>query len=390
MPYEFDFPPEWAFSVEEYRARLDRVQALVRQRDLEALIVSGPENICYLSGWHTPGYYYPQFLVVPAAGDPVIVLRAMEAMGLTVRSWVPPERLVTFSDDQDPSEALHTALDALGLLGARVGLDREGWFLPVALYERIVGRCALVTFADGSWIVEEVRKVKSPAEIAQIEEACRLAEVGTQAFIDHFEVGMTEAALSGHVHRAMIEQGCEYVGLPVFLMSGHRMLAPHSVWSKDKHIVPGDHVLLELAGTVNRYAGALFRTFVVGDPSSTCLSNMAIAESMLDAAIAAARPGVTCEQVNQAVREVAATAGVTLRKRCGYSMGLNFAPDWGEGSFLEMGDGDTTVLEPGMVFHLPEVVRVPGEQLVAVSETVVITDSGCRSLTNFRRGVITL
>lgn len=56
MPYEFDFPPEWAFPVEEYRARLDRVQVLVRERDLEAVIVSGPENICYLSGWHTPGY----------------------------------------------------------------------------------------------------------------------------------------------------------------------------------------------------------------------------------------------------------------------------------------------------------------------------------------------
>jgi Xaa-Pro dipeptidase len=390
MPYEFDFPPEWAFSVEEYRARLERVRTLVQERDLDALLVTGPENICYLSGWHTPGYYYPQFLVVPATGEPFIVLRAMEAMGLTVRSWIPPEQLVTFADDQDPSEALHAALAALGLLQARIGIDREGWFLPLGLFDRITARCTTAHFADGSWIVEQARKVKSTAEIAQIREACRLAEVGTQAFIDHFEVGITEAALSGHVHRAMIEQGCEYVGLPVFLMSGHRMLAPHSVWSKDKRIVTGDHVLLELAGTVNRYAGALFRTFVVGKPSPTCLQNMAVAESMLDAAIAAARPGVTCEQVNQAVGEVATAAGVKLRKRCGYSMGLNFAPDWGEGAFLELGDGDTTVLEPGMVFHLPEVVRVPGEQLVAVSETVVITADGCSSLTNFQRGAIEL
>jgi Xaa-Pro dipeptidase len=116
---------------------------------------------------------------------------------------------------------------------------------------------------------------------------------------------------------------------------------------------------------------------------------MDVAIGMLEAAMSAIRPGVTSEQVNQAVGRVAEKHGVLVRKRCGYSMGLNFAPDWGEGAFLELADADQTVLKSGMVFHLPEAVRRPGEPLVATSETVLVTETGCEPLTHFPpRGLI--
>ena len=390
MTSPVELQPEPAFPIEEYRSRLDRLHTTIDAAGLDALLVHTPENVCYLSGWHTPGYYYPQLLVVKPGEDPVLVLRSMEAMGVTVRSWLGPERVIGFADDADPMLALREALERLGLSHARVGIDRHGWFLPVALLDRLRDHCCDVTVADGSWLVERLRKVKSGAEIEKIEAASRLAEIGVQAAIDHFEPGMTEAALSAWIHKATVEAGCEYAGLPIFVMSGHRMLAPHSIASKDKRIAAGENVLLELAGTVDRYAAALFRTFVAGPPSERNHRNMAVADEMLEAAIAALRPGVTLQAVNRAVSDTAARNDVRVRKRCGYSMGLNFAPDWGEGFFLELADGDDTVIEPGMVFHLPQVVRITGEPLVAVSETVLVTADGCRPLTQFRRGLIEL
>jgi len=386
---KMEFVSELAFPVAEFRARLNALEKAISARGLDALVVHVPENITYVSGWHTPGYYYPQFVIVKPGEQPLIVLRGLEALGLPVRSWFGPDQLITFADHERPLSKLLEAFDRLKLRRARIGMEEHGWFFTVAMQRELATIAPEVTTVDAGRIVEELRKVKSPAEVAMIREACRIAEVGTQAALDHFEPGITEAALSGHVHKAMIEQGCEYVGLPVFLMSGHRQLAPHSVWSKDKKIVEGENVFLEIAGTVNRYAGAIFRTLVVGPPSRRNVENMDVAIGMLEAAMLAIRPGVTSEQVNQAVGRVAEKHGVLVRKRCGYSMGLNFAPDWGEGAFLELADADQTVLKSGMVFHLPEAVRRPGEPLVATSETVLVTETGCEPLTHFPpRGLI--
>ena len=70
--------PNAAFPTAEYRDRLARVRRTMAERGLAGLILHSPENICYLSGFHTPGYYWLQFLVVPIEGDPVLVVRSLE------------------------------------------------------------------------------------------------------------------------------------------------------------------------------------------------------------------------------------------------------------------------------------------------------------------------
>ena len=380
--------PELAFPVSEFEARLAALNEKILARGLDAMVIHTPENINYISGWHTPGYYYPQLLIVKPGARPIIILRALEALGLPVRSWLRQEQLITFQDNESPIEKLAEALKRLELTRSRVGLETHGWFFTRDMDRELEDKLPDMKSEPSGWLVESLRRTKSSAEIGQIRKACRVAEIGLRAGIDNFRAGMTEAELAGHIHHAMVSSGCEYVGLPIFVMSGHRQLAPHSVWSSEKRIVPGENIFLEVAGSVNRYAGALFRTLVVGPPTQRNIENMAIAEAMLDAAMAAIRPGTTSSCANQAVKRMADRNGIVLRKRAGYSMGINFAPDWGEGSFLTLQDGDETVLEPGMVFHLPQAVRRPGEPLVASSETVVVTDSGCEQLTQFARGLI--
>jgi len=383
-----EFLPEPAFPVAEFEGRLAALNEKILSGGLDAMVIHIPENINYISGWHTPGYYYPQMLIVKPGSRPIIILRALEALGLPVRSWFRQDQLMAYHDNESPVGELVEALKRLELTRSRVGLETHGWFFTVDMNRELADRLPDMQLEPSGWLVESLRQKKSPAEIEQIRRACRIAEIGIRAGIDNFRAGMTEAELAGHIHHAMVSSGCEYVGLPIFVMSGHRQLAPHSVWSSEKRIVPGENIFLEVAGSVNRYAGALFRTLVVGPPTQRNIENMAIAEAMLDAAMAAIRPGTTSSCVNQAVKCIADRNGIVLRKRAGYSMGINFAPDWGEGSFLTLQEGDQTVLEPGMVFHLPQAVRRAGEPLVASSETVVVTESGCAQLTKFERGLI--
>lgn len=262
-----------------------------------------------------------------------------------------------------------------------------GWFFPIGRFRELEALLPNARFVDGSGLVEEERKTKSPTEIAYIRRACRIAEIGMETAVRHSRAGITENQVAGEVHKAMIAGGCEYTGLPAFFASGHRALVSHAIWS-DKIIEKGDNIYAEFAGTIERYAGPLFRTIVVGKPSASVLRNSSTAARMLEAALNAIKPGVESQEVSHAVTAACAQSGAKVFKRPGYSVGINFAPDWGEGNFLELKDGDPTIIRPGMVFHLPQSVREPGQAPVAISETVLVTETGVDALTKFKRDLL--
>jgi Xaa-Pro dipeptidase len=72
-------------------------------------------------------------------------------------------------------------------------------------------------------------------------------------------------------------------------------------------------------------------------------------------------------------------------KRAGYSIGISFPPDWGEGHILSLKYGEKRALEPGMVFHVPSSIRDEGVALVGNSETILVTERGAEPLTSFPR-----
>ena len=114
---------------------------------------------------------------------------------------------------------------------------------------------------------------------------------------------------------------------------------------------------------------------------------MDTAERALDAALNAMVPGAQCAAAHLAAQAVIDAAGYTaaFRKRIGYSMGVAFAPDWGEGAILSLFSDVTRPLEPGMVFHLPATLRSYGAYTVGVSETVIVTQTGVEPLSNLPR-----
>ena len=103
--------------------------------------------------------------------------------------------------------------------------------------------------------------------------------------------------------------------------------------------------------------------------------------------LSALEPGVTCEAVHAACQAVIDRHGYTdnYRKRTGYSTGISFAPDWGEGNIVSLFTGVGTEVKPGMAFHIPPALRVYGRFTVGVSETAVVTESGCRTLSRIGR-----
>lgn len=376
---------EAAFSKEEFDGRVARLREKLAAQGGDLYLTTQPENIFYLTGQQSPGYYVMQCLCVPVDGPEFLILRGLESYNARANTYLTD--IEPYADGVSPGSALAASLKRRGFAGRKILADKSAWFLTVQIYEALVA--AIGPVGDGSGLVEELRRIKSSAELACIDESGRITDAGMVEGLSVVAAGISENDIAARVMAGMISAGSEYVGMEPFVTSGPRGGLPHSTWRRRK-IVDGDIGIIENASSYNRYHVGLFRTFSIGTPSSLASDQYAACLEALAKGLATCAPGVPCSQVHEAVEGVIRKAGFYegFRKRAGYSEGISFAPDWGEGNVLSLNRGVDTPLAPGMVFHIPVTLRAYYQHTVAVSETVVITEDGYRTTSKLSRDMV--
>ncbi|CAH1656221.1 MULTISPECIES: Xaa-Pro peptidase family protein [unclassified Chelatococcus] len=376
---------ESVFPKDEYERRLAKLRVAMSERGFDLVLLSGPENIFYLSGQQTPGYYAFQCLCIPLEGKPFHVLRGLEAMNARLNTYL--DDIIGYADDVVPASAVAEVLFARGWRGKRVAIDQSGWFLTINLYNRLVADFGPLLDATG--LVEPLRRIKSALEIEQMEKAGHANEAGMSAGLAVTKVGANENDIASAIMGAAIKAGSEYVGMEPFVTSGPRSGIPHTTWRR-RQIEPGDVTVLETSACYNRYHVALFRTVACGEIPQIARDMYQVCGEALEVALEKLRPGNTCADVHDAVQAVIDSHGQTngYRKRTGYSMGISFAPDWGEGNILSLFRGIDVPLEPGMAFHVPITLRAYNKFTVAVSETVLVTDGAPRTFSSISREIV--
>jgi Xaa-Pro aminopeptidase len=377
------------FPLDEYQRRLSAIQARIAEKNLDALVLFGPANLFYVTGYETIGYSNFQFAVVPASGEPRLLVRELESAPARRLSWMasPP---VSYEDDEDPIQASAELIRQMGLLRSRLGFDLASTFLSVRTFRRLEAALPDAHLSDGGGLVEEVRKTKSPAELDCFRTAARYTEAGMRAAIEAVHEGALDNEVGAAAAGAMYAAGSEYFASGPTVTTGYRSGVAHTTFQRFR-IGRGDAVLIEIGGNHRRYTSGLMRSAVIGEPDPVVVRMYGACSAALDAAIAALKPGVTAGSVHDACQAVIDRAGFepNFRKRLGYSMGVGFAPGWGEGGFLHLSRGDSTVLRPGMVFHMPPALRMYAVAGVGCSETVAVTEDGVEVLTDFPRELAT-
>jgi Xaa-Pro dipeptidase len=373
---------ELAFSHDEYQQRQSGVRKQMAVRGIDVLVVSTPENMYYLSGFNTPGYYMNQCLMLPLNGEPIIVCRGTEEMNVFATSCL--TRSDSYADDVPPMVKFADILKQDGFSQTCIGVEKISWFLTVANFEKLLALLPAARFVDGSMIVENFRMIKSEAEIAYIRKASQIACAGMRAAYDVIRVGATEDDVAAEVNRVTTAMGGEWPGLPPFVCSGVRTSFTHATYA-GRRLEKGDPVLLELPGVTKRYAGALMRTvFVEGNGAKQIQEMYDVSRRALEAHLKFIRPGRTPGQVwEQWAKTLAEANYPDTYRRAGYSIGINYPPDWGEGYIIGFQRGENRPLEPNMTFHVPSLVKHFGLANVGCSETIRVTSSGCEVLTEF-------
>src|SRR5690348_7223038 len=131
-------PHDLPFSVEEYRARVARVQAEMARRGVDVLLINHLENIYYLTGYRTIGYYSFMALFVPPTGDPVHLTRFVEKSALQGSSWV--DDAVFYPDTEHYLDAAVRVMKERHWDGARIGVDKSAWYLTIDDFEKLQQR----------------------------------------------------------------------------------------------------------------------------------------------------------------------------------------------------------------------------------------------------------
>ncbi|MEC9314204.1 MAG: ectoine hydrolase [Pseudomonadota bacterium] len=370
---------DMTFPFEEYERRLSELRVRIAQRLLDAVVITDPENIMYLTDYQTTGYSFFQALVVPLEQEPFMITRQMEESNIIARTWV--ERTRPYPDTGDAIQMLVDALREFGLANKRIGYERNSYFFPAYQQDFIHTTLTDGKLLDCFGIVEQGRIRKSDVEIDLMRKAAAATEAGIQAGIDIAAAGVTENEIGAAISSAMFKAGGEPPAVMPYVTSGPRTMIGHATW-EGRSVQPGEHVFLEVGGCYRRYHTALMRTVVLGELSDSMYKAQERMKMALNAVHEVVQPGMTVSDVDNLVRNIITNndVGARLVTRSGYSIGIAFPPSWDEGYICSLKQGESAILEEGMTFHvIPWMWGVDGDKTCGISDTIYITADGCKS-----------
>jgi Xaa-Pro dipeptidase len=386
---EHAFP---TISPEEYALRRDAVAAGLEAAGLDAICVFYPARVAYLTGFHHIPTERPIALVLGAKARSVLVVPAVEKEHAEASTSLDRiEVYFEYPGAEHPMERVSAILSELNAKPGRTGADHDGyipyWGYRGPLLSDLIGQRPF----DAELIIESLRQVKSSTEIACIQLSCDWAARAHRRMQSTIETGKTEMeCYAPGVTETLAEmlrempgwrpRGFGGNGLTSMFVAGPSTAMPHG-FVRGHGIQKGDVLVSGASADIDGYRSELERTMIVGEPTSEQVRAFGAMLALQTKAIEVMAPGVMAAEVELATMRLAEELGVTdkLRHHVGHSIGL----EGHEAPFLDR--GEETVLEAGMVFTVEPGVYVKELGGFRHSDTVVITDDGCRVMTDYPR-----
>jgi len=379
-------PWKLPFTREEYATRLRKVRDELGRAKLDALLCHSVSNICYLTGLQSvmgPEKYF--MLVIPKQDEPFLLGQAFEMHNARLGCAVAD--LTGFEIYADPVEESRKLLVGRELDNKRLGLEFRSRGLTPHYYEGLRGALQRAEIVDASELVNNVRAVKSPAEIEMMRQAGALTSGAMRRALDEASPGKTDNDIAAAAIEYCVRQGGEFHCLEPIVSLGNRSGVPHCTFGRNT-IHARDICFIEIGACFNRYSAALIRTVSFGEPEPFQRRVCDEIKASLEVVLEKLRPGIPVCEVAQQARKAwdwtFAHPQLFWNGAYGYSIGLGFPSNWGDAN-LSIREHHSAILEPGMVFHCTNNIRKAGVFGVGISETVAITESGCSLLTDCPR-----
>ncbi|WP_206456110.1 ectoine hydrolase DoeA [Aurantimonas marina] len=384
--------PTLNFTRAEYATRLAKTRAAMATKGIDLLYVSDPSNMAWLTGYDGWSFYVHQGVLVPPEGEPVWFGRGQDANGAKRTAYLAADNIVGYADhyvqstERHPMAFLATVIADRGWDKLVVGVEMDNYWFSAAAFASLQKHLPNARFVDATALVNWQRAVKSPQELDYMRIAAKIVGAMHQRIVDTIEPGMRKCDLVAEIldagTRGVEGYGGDYPAIVPLLPSGADASAPHLTWD-DRPMRRGEGTFFEIAGCYKRYHCPLSRTVFLGKPTDAFRDAEKATLEGMEAGLAAAKAGNTCEDIANAFFAVLKTYGIVKDNRTGYPIGLSYPPDWGERT-MSLRPGDRTELKPGMTFHFMTGLWLEDMGL-EITESIAITETGVEILADVPR-----
>lgn len=359
-----------------YAGRRDALRRAMRDRGLDALLVSRDANRFYLSGFELHDTQYNESsgrLVITGDGRDWLATDSRYAEA-AARLWE-PERVFVYKDDARDIALL------LRRCGSRIGIEASG---VSHAFARALGGAGGLFLQAADGLVERLRSIKGPEEIAALAASFAL----NHKMLDWLErtlsegqlaPGPREADLAWSIERFFRENGANELAFPVIAAAGGNAALPHAIPGDDR-LEAKTPLLIDAGCRLENYCSDQTRTFWIGERSGPAYSRFASVYKLVSgaqrAALAVMRPGVTGREAYMAARAVLEKAGEAQAFTHGLGHGVGLETH--EAPSLNF--RDERPLEAGMVVTVEPGLYYPGWGGVRLEYTVLVEEDGVRVL----------
>ncbi|MFL5774689.1 MAG: M24 family metallopeptidase [Chloroflexota bacterium] len=335
-----------------FAARLAAAGRAAGEAGFDALLIGVGADLRYLTGYNPPETERLTMLVVPRDGSATLVVPLLERPAATAGSRVSVP-IETWTETQDPAAVVARLARSAAGSASRIGVSDRLWSLHLLRLQVVLPRSE---FASATVALRGLRMTKDPDEV----ELLRLAAQAADRVVDQIAagplVGRTEDDVAREVRERLIAEGHETADFAI-VASGPNSSSPHHEAS-DRVITAGEPIVLDIGGTLGGYASDTTRMLWVtgGDPANGPDDEyrhlFAVLRTAQEAATRVVRPGLACEDVDRAARDVIAAEGYgdAFIHRTGHGIGLegHEEPYLVSGNDEPLGEGMAFSVEPGI------------------------------------------
>ena len=381
------------FTTQEYKQRIAKTRRAMTAADLDAVFVTDPSNMAWLTGYDGWSFYVHQGVILTQSGDPIWWGRVMDTLGAKRTVFMDSIDCIRGYDDsfvqnpdKHPMQELAKLLAEHGLQDARIGVEMDNYYYTAAAHAALVNGLPDARLQDATGLVNWQRAVKSDQEIVYMRRAARIVETMHARILQLAEPGLRKNDLIADIYATAIRGADghwgDYPAIVPMAPSGLDATAPHLTWD-DKPMQNGEATFFEIAGAHRRYQCPQSRTLFLGEVPRKYRDAEAAVLDAIDAGLEQAKPGNQAQDIANAFNATLNKAGFQKDSRCGYAIGISYPPDWGERT-ISFRRGDTTVLEAGMTFHFMPALWLDDGGL-EITEPILITPDGHECLCNTPR-----
>ncbi len=342
--------------------RLAAIRQTFQKASADALLVTAPANVRWLTGFSSPE-------------DGRVLITADDALLLT------DFRYDVQAKDESALPAVITA-DWQAEVLKRTGngmLAIEADHMTVALKDQLDARLGEPTISVQD-VFRELRLRKAPFEVELLQEAARITDEAFSHILGFMRAGLRELDVALELSRFMRDRGAEGDSFEIIVAGGHRSAMPHGVASS-RVLEEGDLVTMDFGASYRGYHADMTRAVAIGELAPDLRQMYDAVLEALEAAKAALRPGITGAQADSVAREVLEGHGLVdlFTHSLGHGTGLEIHEE------PRLSSRSQTVLEPGMVVTVEPGVYRNGFGGVRIEDMCLITEDGHLSLSTSTR-----